>query len=80
MTPSSVTFSLANRMVEFVVDKIGKKRWVEVGPQLVTINGAPVYSCGLLMPAMARGRSISTMATFVRFTSSAIPTGGPSLF
>ena len=41
----------ANRLVEFVVDKIGKKRWAEVDPQLVTINGTP----GLLVRTPTSG-------------------------
>ena len=35
----------ADRIAEFVVDIVGKMRWLESDPQLVTINGAP----GLLL-------------------------------
>jgi RNA polymerase sigma-70 factor, ECF subfamily len=35
----------ADRIAEFVIDVVGKLRWSESKPQLVTINGAP----GLLM-------------------------------
>ena len=35
----------ADRIAEFVIDVVGKLRWSESDPQLVTINGAP----GLLL-------------------------------
>jgi RNA polymerase sigma-70 factor, ECF subfamily len=41
----------ADRIVEFVVDLVGKKRWAEADPQLVTINGAS----GLVMRSPTAG-------------------------
>jgi RNA polymerase sigma-70 factor (ECF subfamily) len=35
----------ADRIAEFVIDVVGKTRWSESDPQIVTINGAP----GLLL-------------------------------
>jgi RNA polymerase sigma-70 factor, ECF subfamily len=35
----------ADRIAEFVIDVVGKLRWSESNPRLVTINGAP----GLLL-------------------------------
>jgi RNA polymerase sigma-70 factor (ECF subfamily) len=31
----------ANRIAEFVIDIVGKARWAESAPQVVTINGVP---------------------------------------
>jgi RNA polymerase sigma-70 factor, ECF subfamily len=31
----------ASRIAEFLIDIVGRMRWAESNPQLVTINGAP---------------------------------------